>query len=588
LPPLDERQFCNLEEDILTSGCMNPLVLCNGIQQTFELRLFSSLVKVFPDKAPLPQPECGKLTALRCETVSFQIAYRYPDNLTRTWGRLIVDSPIADWITTRRVRYMPGSIPRAFPIDNDGYITTQAGVFPDLLQPFDFNRLPMISGQWQSIWFDVEVPIDAKSGNYSITVKIENESGEILGDSSTELDVIGAALPSLDIPYTRWFHTDCLATYYGVEVFSERHWEIIENFLAYAIKHGQNMVLTPIHTPPLDTEVGGERPTVQLVDVSVENNQYTFLFDKLDKWVAMCKRLGIKYYEIAHLFTQWGAKSSPKIMGTKDGVYTRLFGWETEATGAAYANYLSQMLPALTGRLKELDVANQAIFHISDEPEIGHMESYSAARKLVEPHLKGFKIIDALSDYVFYEKGALPIPIASNDHIDSFIEGEVPELWCYYCVAQSYSVANQFFMLPSFRSRILGIQLYKYDIAGFLHWGYNFYYSAYSVHPINPFFETDCDGAFTSGDAFIVYPGADGYPLGSIRLMVFQEALSDFRALRLLESLAGRSFVLAMIDEGLTNPVTFSRYPQSDFYLFNLRRRVNTEIAKRLHDEDSK
>ena len=31
LPPLNEREFCRLEENILTYGCMNPLVLWNGI-----------------------------------------------------------------------------------------------------------------------------------------------------------------------------------------------------------------------------------------------------------------------------------------------------------------------------------------------------------------------------------------------------------------------------------------------------------------------------------------------------------------------------------------------------------------------------
>ena len=30
-PPLDEQQFCSLEDDILTYGCMNPLVLWNSI-----------------------------------------------------------------------------------------------------------------------------------------------------------------------------------------------------------------------------------------------------------------------------------------------------------------------------------------------------------------------------------------------------------------------------------------------------------------------------------------------------------------------------------------------------------------------------
>ena len=33
----------------------------------------------------------------------------------------------------------------------------------------------------------------------------------------------------------------------------------------------------------------------------------------------MCKRCGIKYYEISHLFSQWGAMMAPKVMGEKDG-----------------------------------------------------------------------------------------------------------------------------------------------------------------------------------------------------------------------------------------------------------------------------
>ena len=553
--------------------------------QSFEIRFFSSLVKVFPNKAPLPQPESGTLSALCGETVSFQIAYRRPAGMHRAWGRLVVESPVSGWICARKVRNIPGYMPKSLKTD-DGYITTEPGLFPDLLEPFEPHRLPLVSGQWRAIWLDIEVPAgaidcaDTPAGNYPITVRIEDASGETLGSASTSLTVIGAELPALDIPYTRWFHTDCLASYYGVEVFSDRHWEIIENFMACAVRHGQNMILTPIHTPPLDTEVGGERPTVQLIDVIADGDKYTFGFDKLDKWVALCKKLGVKYYEIAHLFTQWGASAAPKIMGTKDGVCMRLFGWETDATGPAYANYLRQMLPALTCRLKDLGVADQAIFHISDEPSARHFEKYAAARNLVAPLLEDFKIIDALSDYKFYESGVLPIPIPSTDHIEPFLENSVPELWTYYCVGQSYLVSNNFFMLPSFRNRILGVQLYKYNIAGFLQWGYNFYNCYHSAYPVNPFYDTDADGTFPSGDAFVVYPGADGRPLGSLRLMVFQEALNDLRALKLLESMAGRPHVLAMIDEDLATPVTFSTYPQSDSYLLSLRAKVNAEIAK--------
>lgn len=55
----------------------------------------------------------------------------------------------------------------------------------------------------------------------------------------------------MKVPHTEWFHSDCLANYYGEEVFSEEYWRIVENFVKTAVKHRYNMLLTPIFTPPL-------------------------------------------------------------------------------------------------------------------------------------------------------------------------------------------------------------------------------------------------------------------------------------------------------------------------------------------------
>ncbi|MES9143981.1 glycoside hydrolase domain-containing protein, partial [Cutibacterium acnes] len=73
-------------------------------------------------------------------------------------------------------------------------------------------------------------------------------------------------------------------------------------------------------TPPLDTKVGGERPTVQLVGVNVTNGKYSFDFSKLKRFVDMCLGLGVEYFEMSHLFTQWGAAFAPKVIATVDGV----------------------------------------------------------------------------------------------------------------------------------------------------------------------------------------------------------------------------------------------------------------------------
>ena len=117
-----------------------------------------------------------------------------------------------------------------------------------------------------------------------------------------------------------------LADYYHVPVFSEEHWEIIENYLHEYVKRGCNMILTPLFTPALDTAVGAERTTTQLLDVKVENGEYVFGFDRVKQWVDLCQSCGIEYFEMCHLFSQWGAKYAPKVVAMVDGEEKQIFG----------------------------------------------------------------------------------------------------------------------------------------------------------------------------------------------------------------------------------------------------------------------
>ena len=113
--------------------------------------------------------------------------------------------------------------------------------------------------------------------------------------------------------------------------------------------------------------------------------------------------------------------------------------------------------------------------------------------------------------------------------------------------------------MPSYRNRALGLQLFRYQISGFLHWGYNFYNSQYSIEHINPYEVTDAAGAFPSGDPFLVYPGENGQPEESLRMMVHDEAMTDLRALKLLESLTSREHVMELIEGNLPEPCAHGR-----------------------------
>ena len=158
----------------------------------------------------------------------------------------------------------------------------------------------------------------------------------------------------------------------------------------------------------------------------------------------------------------------------------------------------------------------------------------------------------------------------------------MPELWLYYCCSQTKDVSNRFIAMPSARTRILGVQLYRYKVAGFLQWGFNFYNSVLSLKRIDPYKVTDADGAFPAGDPFIVYPGENGEPLESIRYMALRQGFHDLRALQLLEELAGRETVEAVIAEDLAEELTLTNYPRNNAYLHHLRQRVNEEIEKRI------
>ena len=541
-----------------------------------EIRIIqqSSLEKIFLDAKEF-QPPYLRGSGLQGEEFAYQAALKKTE-----WGRALfrftLDSPLKDAIEVFLVESSPCALAaytREGKHDGD-YLSLHAGMFPDLLRPLAGDEVDISPYQNVVLWVNVKIPRDCPAGEYPIRLSFEGR--DVKAESTFTLEVIPAELPKQKLLYTQWFYADCLADYYKTPVYSEEFWALMETYLRAAAEEGMNMVLTPVLTPPLNTEVGMERPCTQLVEIEKEGESYRFEFSKLRRYVEVARKSGIEYFEIGHLFTQWGAEFAPNVYVTENGERKRVFGWDTKARSPEYTGFLRQLLPALAGVLRELGLEKRTWFHVSDEPEEKDLEAYQAAKSLISEFLGEFPLMDALSDVAFYDRGLVQHPVAANDHIEPFLERQVPGLWAYNCCAQNREVGNRFMAMPSYRNRILGLQLYKYNIMGFLHWGYNFWYSWDSRKQIDPFLVTDADGAFPGGDSFSVYPGADGKPLQSVRMKVFQHALQDMRALELLESLAGREEALRLIDSD--NTLTFRSYPHSAQALLDAREKVNMAV----------
>ena len=193
----------------------------------YQMKVLSSLEKVFPDEEPVYRPECVKLSGLWGETISYQVAYT-GNHFMRERVDVKVVSPIADHVRLRTVEQVP--VGRATNgIVDDNYLKTSSGLYPDLLKDIKDNKVIIRSSQWSSLWVDVKLTDEIPAGDYEIEIQLVKEE-QVICSAVRKITVIGVTLPKQTIMHTEWFHADCLADYYHVEVFSEEHWKLLENY----------------------------------------------------------------------------------------------------------------------------------------------------------------------------------------------------------------------------------------------------------------------------------------------------------------------------------------------------------------------
>ena len=584
-----------------------------------KIKWLSSLEKVFPDR----EPEGGfadlkKMPSfLEGEVFSLQFAFLTSCE-AEGWAEVGLSGLFAEYAAVREVCPMPSRNPGRVLVDSREEENTQAeedtsakaqtpaaetagakncspGLYPDLLRELKGGRVKLYPGQWHSLWITVAcgrqksdrrakaLSCELPYGIHKLEITVKPEEGEPVREC-LELELIKAALPEQTLIHTEWFHADCLADYYRVEPWSEEHWRITESFLNHYGEMGMNMVLVPVLTPPLDTAVGRERTTVQLTDIREEGEgRYSFGFDRVKRYVELCGKAGIRYLEISHLFTQWGACAAPKVMVWRGDTQIRRFGWDTPSDGSEYLGFLEQFLKALTGKLTEWGWEGRAFFHLSDEPGEDVLERYNFLRGKVAGWIAPYPIMDALSDYSFYESGAVDRAVPNMEKLPLFAEKGASPLWTYYCGCHGHGTPNRYFAMPHCQIRVLGVLLYYYGADGFLHWGYNFYNSQYSLEHINPYAVTDAGGAFPSGDSFLVYPGEDGRPEDSLRMLLMLEAMQDMRALQLLEGLWGRERVTELIRREAGGQLSTIKWPRESAFLAGLREKVNEAVREWAH-----
>ena len=549
-----------------------------------KTKIVSSQEKVFLDDKIDGFNALCEVSALRGEVLSVQLLYvdtKEGEYLPmRPFFDISLSGEIAEYATMRDVRVVPVDKPTFQGLYDSNYARTEPGVYPDILTPLRYGgKICPSRDRLRSVWIEIKIP-EHYSGKYDLTVTVSEKDGTTVNTEKVTVKVIAATLPPQKTHFTQWFYPDCLAAYYNLPMWSQRHWEIVESFARVAVERGRDTMYVPVFTPALNVLPGYERLPSQLLRVSVTDGKYEFDFSLIDRYIDMCDRLGVKYLEISHFYQQDKAKHAAHIYATVDGELKRIFDWDTLSLDPEYVRFLRGFISAFVEHMRARGDDRRCIYHISDEPDLANIEQYKAVKANIADLLQGYRIIDALSDFEFYSHGALENPVPTLTASSPFIEAGIKDLWVYYACFEAVDYTNMHVAMPSYRTRSLGMQLYKHQIDGFLHWGYNYYNNRASGDAINPFMELGGEDWVPAGDCFVVYPDSDGTPLESIRLMSLLEAMQDIRAMQLCESYYSYTEVTEAIEAVLGEELSFKRCAYSSEEMLKVRETVNAMIER--------
>ena len=545
---------------------------------------FSSLTKILPDSTQLPA-KYSHGESLQNERFNFQLFFRSRNMHNRT-AEMTVKTDLPAPLTIRQTVGIPVAFNGYCVPDND-VISRKNEIYPDRLKPLPDMKTRIIIRRSDTLWLTADIPADCPPGDYTVSLSFTvhpddcDEEGrktqkiEHFDSPPFRLTVLPAVLAPQRLKITQWLHPDCLAAVYQLPVWSEKHWEILENYMKNAAEHGMNMILVPLFTLMLNVFPGTRRKLTQLLIITKKNGHYEFDFSRFDRFIRTAEKCGITFFEISHFFSQWGLAFSPPV--EVDG--SLLLDGTQPGNHPEYLRLLDHLLPELKKHLYEIGIASRTVFHCSDEPGKQYTGKYKEAMTLLRKHLEKeqFRILDAINDASVCQQCGIDTPVPLTTELHKFRRIKLPERWTYYCCAPVKKAPNRFIHFPSSRNRIIGILLWKHQVDGFLHWGYNFYFEALSRYLIDPEKDPTSGEFYPPGDAFVVYPGKDGKPEDSIRHEVFLEAVQDFRALDTLAALISPEKVRKLLKQW-AGKLSMTEYPRGEKAVLALRHKINQAI----------
>ena len=500
---------------LLELGLSISLVL---LAQSFKVSAVSDLIRVFEDGYNLPKAQDTlKLFGIRGEIISGQFMIQAKrnldglrvevDNLTHhTTGHSLTRHITLNFVGSVMVTQNAGNQ------TSESYIREAPARIPDYLS--EENQISLKKGRVQAVWLTIEVPEKTQSGKYLGHLKVSSNNGEQEA-LPIALTVYPLTLPmERHLKVTEWFSTNYFPKFHGIkEKYSKAWFDMLSIYAENMVAHRQNIFRVPMNAVEIRKTMQGE---------------LEFDFSRFDQMAQVFwDTQKMDYLETGELakFGEEGWYSTDIVLKDQRVIDMRS-GDTLNLPGEEVVPYL---LPALENHLRGKGWLDKTLFHIKDEPTTRNARSWRKMSSYMHSLAPDLKRMDAIeTTYLF---GELEIAVPKLDYLESNFElykkgqQQGAELWIYTVgIYQSGKFPNKTIDMPLIGNRVLHWLNYRYDLSGFLHWGWNYWITE------NPF----KDAGEHVGDGWHVYPAKDGL-INSLRWEQMRNGIQDYEYLWMLE-----------------------------------------------------
>ena len=512
----------------------------------------SQLVRVprFPRDIPSSEDRNLTLEGVRNEQISAQLAVASTDsidNLFASVSDLISESGArisAENFQVRFVKYMPVV---SNPIAWGAKVKDVAGRGlsgdrnPDVVGDplLETKSVSVPKCRAQPIWFTFRIPKATKPENYRGSIAISANNCEPI-HYNLNLKINHIVIPDsknykfhLDV----WLNYNAIAEIYGLQPWSEEHWDLIKEYLKDLASRGQKVIGTTIIEEPWQinwfgwrsqTEIGYE----SMVKWHYDGVNWFFDYSIFDRCVESAMEQGIDSWIGAYSMLVFRGKQRLTYYDEQKGkVIVEKVGVGSDRWKEVWTAFLKDF----TSHLRKKGWLNKTAISFDERPPEQMEEAYKLIKKVAPELAYHLRVAGSteVSDYsydlsVYYEylleKEYAPEKIKETLK-DRKREGKITTF--YICGMPPHP--NNFVFSPSIESQMLPWISAKYKLDGFLRWAYCSWPKDVFKSPVFRYVE---------GDEYQVYPGIKG-PMSSIRWELLKEGIEDYELISKLRRKLG-------------------------------------------------